>query len=246
MIQLCDRLQTDALPNTWQGTYCANRLSAYGLKETFAPFYTDGQTVLSVLDGNAVLCGDMVSPDEWADFLRICPDIQIVNMSFSQAVDMGERWQLPVTKKPVMQLQQRLPLPQIPLTNPSPRELYPLLQEVFGDSMPPFDNWYVDISHKMRHGLCRTIAVIKDGKPISCAMTVALSDKTAVIGAVATAPSHRRQGLAAQCLSGLVADLRVDNPNRQILISPKNIYAQQLYADLGFTECDAVGCIHFK
>ncbi len=244
MIQLCTAQNAFTLPHNWQGTYCANRLKAYGIQADFAPFYKDeNDGFLSILDGNGILCGTSIVLEEWATFISMHPAIKTVCMAFSQAEEIGSLLHREVSEKSIMRLQTTLPTPEIPLIQPSPREMYPLLSAVFGDTMPPFETWYVDISHKIRHGLCHTIGVQDNGKLVSCAMTVALTDTIAVIGAVATAETHRKRGYAAQCLRGLTQNVRTIKPDTEILISPKNDGAKRLYTALGFTVCDTIGCI---
>ncbi len=244
MIQLCSAKDNFTLPQNWQGTYCANRLAAYGIHADFSPFYKDENgNVLSLLDGNGILCGTNIVLEEWATFISMHPAIKTVCMTLPQAEKIGDLLDKKVVQKPIMRLQSTMPASEIPLVQPSPREMYPLLSAVFGDTMPPFETWYVDVSHKIRHGLCQTIGVEVEGKLVSCAMTVALTDTTAVIGAVATQETHRKRGFAAQCLRGLIGNVRKTNPNMEILISPKNDGAKHLYSALGFAMYDIVGCI---
>ena len=78
--------------------------------------------------------------------------------------------------------------------------------------------------------------VVRDGVPVSMAMTVAETQQAAVIGAVVTAPSYRRQGLASRCITNLLAQLA---DKRTVWIAPVDTIAEQLYARLGFTICES-------
>ncbi len=155
------------------------------------------------------------------------------------------------------------------LVTPQPRELYPLLRACFGDALPPFESWYVDVSHRFRHGWCRTAGIRTGGALAACAMTTAecgpepaaaenfpgnrgtsceginpYNGGAALLGAVATQPEYRGRGYASRCLSALTAALQAEG--RHVLLSPKNEYAQALYERLGFMVCGEWGEIHRK
>lgn len=88
------------------------------------------------------------------------------------------------------------------------REIYPILQTGFGETLPAFDAWYADVSHRMRHGVCRAAVVREMGRPVACAMTVAQARDGAVLGAVATLPDYRSRGYASACVTTLAAVLQ--------------------------------------
>ena len=122
----------------------------------------------------------------------------------------------------------------MPVRNVRAEGVYRLLCDAFPDgALPPFDAFYVDLSHRLRHGLCR-IAAIEDppGTPVACAMTVAEAPDAVVIGAVATAPQHRKKGYASACIRALLAE-----DARPALIAPADDAAAQLYRSLGFSPC---------
>lgn len=247
MIRLWTENYLPPLPLDWQGTYVSSRFAAYGANTQFAPFYADEKgSILSVLDGNAVLCGEDTHTEEWAVFLCMQPDIFTVCTAWHIAEKLAAFLKKPVTNKKVMRLQSPLLPPDISLVHPSPRQMYPLLSEAFGETMPAFDNWYVDVSHRIRHGICQTAGVERDGKLVSTAMTVAQSDTAAIIGAVATAAVYRKQGMASQCLRELATAITAENDQKAVMISPKNSGAEKLYASMGFTVCGEIGEIQLK
>ncbi len=242
MISLWTKPYLPDLSTAWQDTYVLSRFSAYGEKASFAPLYADDKgNFLSILDGNAFLCGPAIDVDEWSIFLSMRSDVSIISAERSIADAIAERLHKQVHVKKVMTLQNTLPAPSIALTIPTPRQIYPLLTSVFGGTVPAFESWYVDVSHRIRHGLCKTIGVERDEKLVSTAMTVAESSVAMILGAVATDGEYRKQGFAGQCLRGLA-----QNEDRKIMISPKNEYAESLYASMGFVVSDFVGEIYIK
>ena len=88
-----------------------------------------------------------------------------------------------------------------------------------------------------RHGFFR-YAVVRDGDVVSSAMTTAEWTGGALIGGVATAPTHRRRGLAGTCVHALVGALKREG--RQVYICPKKEGAMRLYTELGFSVCGEI------
>ena len=114
----------------------------------------------------------------------------------------------------VMTLTHPLPAPSLPTgftvtEQPDLKALWHLLKscENTDFAVPAYEDFLPDISHKLRHGtaVCRVLQ--KNGYMMAAAMTVALTEHTALIGGVATAPDYRRQGFGAYCVRTLCTDL---------------------------------------
>ncbi len=230
MIKQIDRINhVDSL----LGGYLSGYLKAYGTEQSFLKFYTDengGQ--LALMDGTATIVWHEET-EELRWFLSAQADIHTIRCSVSLAKRLTfDGWEMTVL--PVMRCETALAEVQKTVM-PSIRALHPFLASVFAE-MPPFDEWYVDVSHRVRHDCCRICAVENEGTVVASAMTVAEWDTGAVIGAVATHPDHRRQGYAAQCVSDLTAKLQTTG--KTVYICPKNEGAQRLYERLGFVCCD--------
>lgn len=220
--------------------------AAYGAQTRFLSSFTDGRgTFLSVMDGFSVLAdltGDAIGgaavDEEWAAFIAMHPDIRRVRCTRAAGERLAAAQHVPVTAGEVLRCavcpaggQTDGP---VPVRNVRAEGVYRLLCDAFPDgALPPFDAFYVDLSHRLRHGLCR-IAAIEDppGTPVACAMTVAEAPDAVVIGAVATAPQHRKKGYASACIRALLAE-----DARPALIAPADDAAAQLYRSLGFSPC---------
>lgn len=219
---------------------------AYGAQTRFLSSFTDGRgTFLSVMDGFAVLAdltGDAIGgaavDEEWAAFIAMHPDIRRVRCARAAGEQLAAALQAPVTAGNVLRCAVCPPAGQtdgpVPVRTVRAEGVYRLLCAAFPDgALPPFDAFYVDLSHRLRHGLCR-IAAIEDppGTPVACAMNVAEAPDAVVIGAVATAPQHRRRGYASACIRALLAE-----DARPALIAPADDAAARLYRSLGFSPC---------
>lgn len=212
--------------------------AAYGLSRPFVRFWSgEAGAFVSLLDGQAVAVPSRTGEgrEELAVFLAMQPEIREVRSTAAFGRFLAERnpetWTGGKTGE-VMTPGEPVAPPARPVEALTPRELYPLLQSGFGEGLPPFEGWYPDVSHRLRHGLCRVAGIRENGIPAASAMTVAEWPGGALIGAVATRPDCRRRGLASVCVTALTAALQAEG--RRVLLSPKNDHARRLYARLGF------------
>ena len=116
---------------------------------------------------------------------------------------------------------------------PSPREVYPLLQAVFGLPKEDFAPWYCEISHKLRHRQGALLGVRAAGKIAATAGIYHQNRKAALIGSVATDPAFRRRGYASALVFSL-AD-RARQKGRIPFVICQNPEAAQVYEQIGFT-----------
>ncbi|MBR3289720.1 MAG: GNAT family N-acetyltransferase [Clostridia bacterium] len=218
----------------------AAQVRAYGLTRPFLRVYAgEGGSVLSVLDGAATLFPGQ-DADEALLFIGMSPEIHALRSDAETAGRLAARLGVR-TQTGVTMLYRGDPLLPESADTLSARDAYPLLRAVFGDALPPFDVWYADVSHRLRHGLCRIKGVSERGEAVSCAMTVAETPAAWLLGAVATRANCRGRGYASAVIRSLIADGHA--AGKQVLISPKNEAARALYARLGFAECGTWGTV---
>jgi len=72
--------------------------------------------------------------------------------------------------------------------------------------LPPYDDWYVDFSHRLRHGSARICCV----SGCSVAITAYETENEAIISGVATKPQYRGLGHAKMAISGICNMLQRD------------------------------------
>ena len=204
--------------------------TAYGLQTPFLRFFTDGEAVLSLMDCFAVLYAPHAMTEEFRSFLSFYSDIHTVRTDANTADAVANALGGAPRQGSVMRFDGDLPS-DLPLTDAAKaEELYALLRENFS-TMPPFDSWYVDFSHRLRHDIGRYAAIVRDGHPVSIALTVAETPTAVLLGGVATAPAWRHHGFASACVRTLVAGFRGE---REVYIAPVDATAAALYHKIGF------------
>lgn len=188
---------------------------AYGTGYPFARFWiqeSGGQitAAVSALDSSYCLCAVPESdPGELTSFWRMSGGSELA----AGKADL-ERLSLTAPEQAVLlctePIPHRIPPGYTAEENPSPLKLYPLLKscERPGFSVPAVDAFYPDLSHRMRHGTARSLALLDgSGAPASCALTSSETEWGAVISAVACRPDSRGRGLASAAVSLLAQGL---------------------------------------
>ncbi len=220
-------------------------VAAYGTDQPFIRLWCDSErrAFISLMDGYAVLeAADDADFEELAVFLDMQTEITGIRTSLKTARKINVFTGWTIQHESVMTSGPDLKAPDLKPAQLTPREVYPLLQKCFDDGLPPFESWYVDVSHRIRHGCCRVIGFRHDGFPVSCAMTISECRSAAIIGAVATIESGRGRGYASANVLTLTHHLIQEG--KKVLLSPKNWNAHQLYLRLGFIECGSWGNLY--
>ena len=219
------------------------QFAAYGAERDFLCFYEDENgNRLSVMDGAATLraVGDT---DEMLLFLTMDPTIHTVRTDRETAQRLSLMWGVSCDSEAVMEAPDHAVIDSHVVICNDLRSIYDVLTESFGSTaLPPFDVWYADVHHRVRHGVCRVVGVYEKNECVACAMTVSECADAAHIGAVATRPIARGKGYASACVLTLTAMLQQEN--KRVLLSPKNAYARTLYAKIGFRVIGEWGCVH--
>lgn len=118
------------------------------------------------------------------------------------------------------------------------REIYTLLCESFTSSQLEFGDFYVDISHKIRHGCACSALVYSGNTPVSCAVAPFVAGGGAVISAVCTDKEYRHMGFGRDALLSLIESLKGMGVC-DIYIQVEDSSLLDFYYPLGF---NAVGC----
>ncbi len=122
--------------------------------------------------------------------------------------------------------------------NPPIQSVYEVLQSCANEIFvpPPFEPFYLDMSHRIRHGGAKITGIMKQGRLIACAMTVAETEQTAVVGGVAVHPVYQRNGFGTRVVYGLL-HLCAQQQQKHIYVYCDTNKNKQFYQSLGFLCC---------
>lgn len=211
-------------------------MRAYGLNVPFIQFFADDNgAIASIMDGVCTLFCPELPNDEWCAFLQMHPDVFLIHTSGETGAFLAETLHCRHESGKVMCLENVLSKTALQTdgtAEASVREIYAVLSAVFSD-FSSFDGWYVDASHRVRHGCCHYAVERLDGNVSSVAMTVAEAENCALIGCVATLPNFRGRGAATRCITCLIDSLAAS----KIYIAPSDEYSASLYKKIGFVTC---------
>lgn len=119
---------------------------------------------------------------------------------------------------------------------PDIKSAYGLIQKSADENFVPpnFEDFYVDVNHKLRHNTSRLLGIEENGVPAAVAMTVAESDNAAVLGAVSCDPEYRRRGFGSSLIKH-ITNILVGEKKSVYLHRAENDNVE-FYKNLGFTE----------
>ena len=224
-------------PDTEQAVRMLAVQQAYACAPVWRAFVSDSGGTAVWYDGQLYVCGG--DGEEWALFAAMDPTVRCLHGDPAAAQAFAGRTGGTVVTRTVLRPERLTVAADVEtVRQASPEALWQLLRAGFGDDAPEHDGFYVDVSHRMRHGWMQLRAVRQGETLLAAAVTVALCDGAAVIGAVATRPEARGRGYASACVTQLAQALT--GQQRRVFLCPKNEYAAGLYASLGFAPCGAV------
>ena len=113
------------------------------------------------------------------------------------------------------------------------KKVYSLLvsENDSSEDLPDFEGYFLDISHRIRHGTAEIYAILNDNDELlSTATLLAMTDTDIVIGCVATRNDSRKKGLATSIV-GFILNNQLPKGKTVWLHREKDI---KIYAKLGF------------
>ena len=124
----------------------------------------------------------------------------------------------------------------IKLIQPDIRSAYELIVKCADANFvpPPFEDFYVDVNHKLRHNSMRLCGIEENNRLAAVAMTVAESCDGAVLGAVSCDPDFRRRGYGSSIVKH-ITNMLVEENKCVFLHRAKNANVS-FYNNLGFKE----------
>ena len=188
-------------------------LKAYSTEYNFALFYKQIDesenitAIISRLDNDYTVChNDNFNQKELDDFFKtlgfnsiLCDEDLKLSFSYDYGITMATNKKIEKT------------------INYAEIDEYPKLMDLFNledYSSADFESWYVDVSHRIRHGAAK-------------AVTLNIND--AILTAVSTQSEFRRMGYASALVSAMVCDIK----GKVYLMRDKN-KNEEFYKKLGF------------
>lgn len=174
-------------------------LHAYGTDYDFCRFFVhNGDTFLAEMNGGYVLCsGGKYDPEEVAEFLSFngCAELLCGEKAGAEisAVLGGELSLINLMK--FVGCAEDFEVERAPALS----EIYEIIGTVFGFKFEP---WYLDMSHRIRHGVARCRKLGSSALVIQHEI-----NGEALISQVATLPAERGKGSASRLLSAACAEL---------------------------------------
>ena len=125
---------------------------------------------------------------------------------------------------------------ELNVIEPEIKEAYELIVKCADENFKPplFEDFYVDVNHKLRHKTMRMYGIKENDTLVAVAMTVAESGNGAVLGAVSCDPEYRKQGYGSSIVKYI--SNRLINENKTVYLHRAQNANVAFYNKLGFVE----------
>ena len=202
-------------------------LKSYGCKYQFASFYKqviDGKitAILSKLDGDFTLSVDNgFDNEELVHFFCITGYNSILS---SDKFLISPRFDEGNVMVSTAKREQNLGTAVV--------DEYPKLMDLFNFvdyEEQDFKSWYVDISHRVRHGTAKAYTLNVDGFTVSSGILSSIIEDYSILTAVRTAKEFRRMGYASALVSYICCDVK-----GIVYLMCDSDYNEKFYTKLGF------------
>lgn len=210
---------------------------AYGFQEPFAQIWTqDSSAALCKLDDVMILEAHADADyGELTDFIRMSGAQRLLC-----SAEVAERTGFSTVLSGQIMAYHNTEKTEPPAgfeLNPSLRELYALLSECRTETFvpPEFEPFYLDLSHRIRHGTALSAGIRQGEALVSCAVCIAKTEDRAIVSAVACKPERRQQGYGHAALAALVSQLE----QWEIFVFRAQGENEAFYRSFGFTPCGA-------
>ncbi len=206
-------------------------VKAYGFNKGFACFWLEDKRELAfcLADDVMILTGRVSDPEETRQFMRVAGG-STVSCSEDNARALG----LSVTARGEVLSKETLPgEADAPAPGEAPiREIFALLEET--GMVEDFEPFYLDLSHRLRHGASRVFTEYREGELVGCAVVSAVGERAVILSALAVREDLRRQGIGR----GLVAQVEMAFPGMTVYVLREEGEHQAFYSGLGYEPAD--------
>lgn len=184
---------------------------AYGTDTSFLMFYAqinetgEAVSLVSLFEGHATLCMSEKSDfGELKEFVNIMAHSCELDKAFLCDFDLEPNHRkegciLKFCKSANTQKPQNISI----------KEAYTIQSECNSKElrMPPYDSYYVDMSHRIRHGCAEIFGVSEENKITATVAAANITCDGAIISGVAVLPKYRNRGLGSRLAADSIAYL---------------------------------------
>ena len=212
------------------GVKIASWATAYGFDKSFACFWLDttADVAFCLTDGVMLLSGTVLDGPGVKAFLGAVGAKEVFcAVRNAEALGLSVLETGDVLKKSLEPGPAPGPLPPV-----SVRQIYTLLEEA--GMVEEFEPFYLDLSHKLRHGAALAVTVPGDEGLRACGVVSALTDRGAILSALAVEEGYRRQGIG----SAVVKQLEACLPGKTLYVFREKDKNKEFYRGLGFSRTD--------
>lgn len=236
MIRLVEREQDQRrllalCEKTAFGCKIASWATAYGFDKSFACFWldTEADVVFCLADGVMLLSGTVLDGSSLRVFFRAVGAREVFcAVRNAEALDLPKAVSGDVLRHPLAHGE----APPMPLFPVNIREIYALLEE--NSMVEEFEPFYLDLSHKLRHQAALALSVPGRDGLRACAVVSSITQRGAILSALAVEEASRRQGLG----SALVKKAESYFPGKTMYVFREKNKNKEFYRGLGYTKTD--------
>ncbi len=175
-----------------------------------------------------------ISAEKCADFAEIAEFLKVIGYSsilcdkeFSDYFDGVKTFGSILINRPI----EKFHCEAKELYTENLKDVSTLTQEAFSIKLD-FEEWFADMSHKLRHKGARLFGIYSDNKLISTAFSLFETEESAVISSLATIKEMRCHGYGEKLLKTLLSE----NTGRNVYVFTENTDVENWYKKFGFTD----------
>ena len=206
---------------------------AYGFDKGFSSFWIDSETeaVFALSDGVMLIDRTPANGAEAEEFLRaVGAGAVMCALRTAEALGLQPGQTGEVLKKAASGTGES---GHDPFAEINIRAIYGLLSDT--DMVDEFEPFYLDLSHRLRHGAARVFTRFENEHLVGCSIVSSISRTTAVLSAVAVAEESRRKGIG----SALVKEAEAALAGKTVYVLREKGAHKEFYKALGYQWCDA-------
>lgn len=223
LLRLCEK--------TAFGCKISSIARAYGFDRSFACFWLDWDenVVYCLVDGTMLLSGTVLDGAGSRKFLHMVGAGEILcAVRNAEALGLNVLARGDVLKRRV----EPGPLPSAPPASVNIREIYALLNRE--GMVGEFEPFYLDLSHKLRHGAALALTAPWKEGICGCAVVSSISEGAAILSALAVEKECRRRGLGTE----LVRRMESYFPGKTLYVFREQNKNREFYGSLGYGKTD--------